>query len=147
MWMPYGQPQTRTLLRPAPIRRSMVSLGGTPRRPCGARHDVFRAYNDLVFGRFWRRELDPESVDALTAVMAEIGAPPDFASFLAGEGGAEHDRLRNEAEASGVFGGADLRFRRRAVLGRRPDRPVARAAGREGGETPARLTTICRRSP
>jgi 2-hydroxychromene-2-carboxylate isomerase len=111
------------------------------------KHDVFRAYNDLVFGRFWRRELDPESVDALTAVMAEIGAPPDFASFLAGEGGAAHDRLRNEAEASGVFGGADLRFRRRAVLGRRPDRPVARAAGREGGETPARLTTICRRSP
>jgi 2-hydroxychromene-2-carboxylate isomerase len=68
------------------------------------KHDVFRAYNDLVFDRFWRRELDPESVDALTAVMAEIGAPPGFASFLAGEGGAEHDRLRNEAEASGVFG-------------------------------------------
>jgi 2-hydroxychromene-2-carboxylate isomerase len=69
-----------------------------------ARKHVFRAYNDLVFDRFWRRELDPESVDALTSVMVEIGAPPDFASFLAGEGGTEHDRLRNEAEASGVFG-------------------------------------------
>jgi hypothetical protein len=32
------------------------------------------------------------------------GAPPGFASFLAGEGAAEHDRLRNEAEASGGFG-------------------------------------------
>jgi hypothetical protein len=29
---------------------------------------------------------------------------PGFAAFLAGEGGAEHDRLRGEAEASGVFG-------------------------------------------
>src|SRR5205807_6082885 len=29
---------------------------------------------------------------------------------------------------------------RRIVLGRRPDRPVARAAGREGSEAPPRLT-------
>ena len=68
------------------------------------RHGVFRAYNDLVFDRFWRRELDPESVEAVAALMAEIGAPEGFASFLAGEGGTEHDRLRGEAEASGVFG-------------------------------------------
>lgn len=68
------------------------------------RHGVFRAYNDLVFDRFWRRELDPESVEAVAALMAEIGAPEGFASFFAGEGGAEHDRLRSEAEASGVFG-------------------------------------------
>lgn len=68
------------------------------------RHGMFRAYNDLVFDRFWRRELDPESVEAVAALMAEIGAPEGFASFFAGEGGAEHDRLRSEAEASGVFG-------------------------------------------
>jgi 2-hydroxychromene-2-carboxylate isomerase len=68
------------------------------------RHGVFRAYNDLVFDRFWRRELDPESVETVEGVLAETGAPPGFAAFLAGEGGAEHDRLRAEAEASGVFG-------------------------------------------
>ena len=68
------------------------------------KHDVFRAYNDLAFERFWRRELDPENVDAVSALLAEAGAPPGFASFLGGEGGAEHDRLRSEAEASGVFG-------------------------------------------
>ncbi len=68
------------------------------------RHGVFRAYNDLVFDRFWRRELDPEDVAAVEALLTEVGAPPGFAAFLAGEGGAEHDRLRTEAEASGVFG-------------------------------------------
>lgn len=67
-------------------------------------HGVFRSYNDLVFERFWRRELDPEDVEAVAAVLAEAGAPAGFASFLAGAGGTEHDRLRGEAEASGVFG-------------------------------------------
>lgn len=68
------------------------------------RHGAFRRYNDLVFDRFWRRELDPEDVAAVEALLIEAGAPPGFAAFLAGEGGEEHDRLRAEAEASGVFG-------------------------------------------
>jgi 2-hydroxychromene-2-carboxylate isomerase len=68
------------------------------------KHGVFRAYNDLAFDRFWRRELDPESIEAVEAILGHAGAPPGFISFYKGEGGAEHDRLRNEAEGSGVFG-------------------------------------------
>jgi 2-hydroxychromene-2-carboxylate isomerase len=67
-------------------------------------HGVFRAYNDAAFARFWRRELDPEGVAAVEALLIEVGAPAGFPDFLIGTGGAEHDRLRNEAEASGVFG-------------------------------------------
>lgn len=67
-------------------------------------HGVFRAYNDLAFDRFWRRDLDPENVDAVSGALEEAGAPPGFAGFLAGEGGARHDALRAEAEASGIFG-------------------------------------------
>ena len=68
------------------------------------RHGVFRAYNDLAFDRFWRRALDPEDVQAVESVLREAGAPSGFAEFLAGDGGVEHDRLRTEAEVSGVFG-------------------------------------------
>lgn len=67
-------------------------------------HGVFRQYNDLAFDRFWRHALDPEDGDAVAALLVEAGAPAGFVTFLAGEGGALHDRLRNEAEASGVFG-------------------------------------------
>ena len=68
------------------------------------KHGAFRRYNDLAFDRFWRRALDPENVEAVEALLVEAGALVGFAAFLAGEGGAEHDRLRNEAEGSGVFG-------------------------------------------
>ena len=61
------------------------------------RHGVFRPYNDLAFDRFWRRELDPETPQAVAALLVEAGAPAGFEDFLAGEGGAEHDRLRAEA--------------------------------------------------
>ena len=68
------------------------------------RHGVFRAYNDAAFDRFWRREFDPEDVAAVEALLIQAGAPAGFPDFLIGEGGAEHDRLRNEAEVAGVFG-------------------------------------------
>lgn len=68
------------------------------------KYAVFRRYNDRAFDLFWRRELDPESPGAVAALLVEAGAPAGFENYLAGEGGAEHDRLRLEAEASGVFG-------------------------------------------
>jgi 2-hydroxychromene-2-carboxylate isomerase len=68
------------------------------------RHGVFRQYNDAAFERFWRRAFDPEDVAEVEALLIEMGAPAGFPDFLMGAGGAEHDRLRNEAEAWGVFG-------------------------------------------
>jgi 2-hydroxychromene-2-carboxylate isomerase len=69
------------------------------------RHGVFRAYHDRVFERFWKRELDIESGDALAAVLEECGAPTkDFVAFLKGEGRRELERIQHEAEAAGVFG-------------------------------------------
>ena len=68
------------------------------------KHAVFRRYHDLAFDRFWKRALDPESVEAVEALLVEAGASSGFAGFLANEGGVEHDRLCAEAEAAGVFG-------------------------------------------
>ena len=67
--------------------------------------DVFHRYHDRVFERFWKRELDIEDRAVLESVLAECGAPvAGFAEYLTGTGQAEHDRVRAEAEAKGVFG-------------------------------------------
>jgi 2-hydroxychromene-2-carboxylate isomerase len=66
---------------------------------------VFRAYHDLVFERFWRRELDIEDPAVITACVAEAGAPSAaFAGYLGSEARAEHDKIRAAAEEAGVFG-------------------------------------------
>ena len=63
---------------------------------------VFRHYHEAVFDRFWRRELDIESVAAIAAILDEAGAP-DFATW-ADHGCAEVAKIVAEAEAQGVFG-------------------------------------------
>ena len=63
---------------------------------------VFRRYHEAVFGRFWRRELDVESVPAIAAVLDEAGA--SAFSGWADEGRAEVAKIVTEAEAQGVFG-------------------------------------------
>jgi 2-hydroxychromene-2-carboxylate isomerase len=66
---------------------------------------VFRAYHDLVFERFWKRELDIEDPAAIGTVLSAAGANAErFVPYAQGEGGADHDRIRGEAEAAGVFG-------------------------------------------
>jgi 2-hydroxychromene-2-carboxylate isomerase len=66
---------------------------------------VLREYSDRVFERFWRREFDIEDAGVIEAVLAEAGATTaGFAAYLAGAGRSEHDRIRAEAEAGGVFG-------------------------------------------
>jgi 2-hydroxychromene-2-carboxylate isomerase len=67
--------------------------------------DVLRRYQDLVFDRFWRRELDIEDASVVAAVLAEAGAAVEgFADYLSGDGRREHDAVREAAEAAGVFG-------------------------------------------
>ena len=66
---------------------------------------VFRAYNDMVFDRFWKRELEIEDFETMRGVLAEAGADTSgFRDYAEGRGGALHDRLRAEAEEAGVFG-------------------------------------------
>jgi len=65
----------------------------------------FRRYHALVFERFWRRELDVEDAAAVARVLEESGVDAaGFAEFLRAGGRSEHDRIRTEAEAAGVFG-------------------------------------------
>jgi 2-hydroxychromene-2-carboxylate isomerase len=65
---------------------------------------VFRRYHDAVFERFWKRELDIESVNALAAVLAEAGADGVGFAVEADTLRAEADTISRAAEAEGVFG-------------------------------------------
>jgi 2-hydroxychromene-2-carboxylate isomerase len=64
---------------------------------------VFHRYNDAVFERFWRRELDIESVEAIAGVLAEAGATSGFAEDVAIHR-AKVAEICRAAEADGVFG-------------------------------------------
>lgn len=67
--------------------------------------EILRGYADRTFERFWRRVLDIENPAVVEAVLAEAGAETEgFQAYLGGEGRAEHDAVRAEAEAAGVFG-------------------------------------------
>lgn len=69
------------------------------------REGVFRRYNDIVFDRFWKRELDIEDPQALKSVLHEAGAETSsFLEYQRGEGRREHDRVIAEAHDLGVFG-------------------------------------------
>jgi 2-hydroxychromene-2-carboxylate isomerase len=69
------------------------------------RRGVFPRYNDIVFERFWKRELDIEDRRAIEVVLEEAGAESGgFAEFAQGEGRLELERVCREAEALGIFG-------------------------------------------
>lgn len=68
-------------------------------------HGVFRGYHDRVFERFWKRDLDIESADALAAVLRECGAnTARFSEFLEDDGRRQLQAVQRDAEAAGVFG-------------------------------------------
>jgi 2-hydroxychromene-2-carboxylate isomerase len=65
---------------------------------------VFRHYHDMVFERFWKRELDIENAGALALLLTEVGADgAAFAAFLP-QGLAAVAAISSDAEAKGVFG-------------------------------------------
>lgn len=69
------------------------------------RRGAFRKYNDVLFERFWKRELDLEDREAIHRVLEESGAPAaGFFDFLGDEGQREFERVGREAEEIGVFG-------------------------------------------
>jgi 2-hydroxychromene-2-carboxylate isomerase len=66
---------------------------------------VLRRYLDMVFERFWKRELDIEDPGVVGGVLAEARADiAGFADYAAGPGRIEIDGVCHAAEAIGVFG-------------------------------------------
>ncbi|MFZ0020899.1 MAG: DsbA family protein [Acetobacteraceae bacterium] len=65
---------------------------------------VFCRYHDIIFERFWKRELDIEDVAVIAAVLTESGADGAAFAAYAQEGRDEVAAISREAEAKGVFG-------------------------------------------
>lgn len=65
---------------------------------------AFRRYNDTVFERYWKRELDIEDIAVITAVLHESGA--NGAAFMAALPTLREEvaAISRDAEANGVFG-------------------------------------------
>lgn len=67
--------------------------------------EVLKRYIDLVYERFWKRELDIEDVEVIKAVLTEAGAGVSgFEDYLSGEGRRNHDELQDEVLEKGYFG-------------------------------------------
>jgi 2-hydroxychromene-2-carboxylate isomerase len=66
---------------------------------------VFRRYHDIVFERFWKRELDIENPEFIAAVLTEAGTDTaGFGAYVADEGRREVEAICRVAEEKGVFG-------------------------------------------
>jgi 2-hydroxychromene-2-carboxylate isomerase len=66
---------------------------------------TFRPYNDIVFERFWNRDLDVDDPSAISVVLESLGTDVrDFATFMTGQGADEYEAIREEAHDRGVFG-------------------------------------------
>jgi len=66
--------------------------------------DVQTRFVELVFERYWRQALDLAEVDALTAVMTEVGADlSGWSDYLLGQGPRALEALRSELGSAQLF--------------------------------------------
>ncbi len=65
----------------------------------------FRSYHDMMFDRFFKRQVDMDVLEEMTALVADAGGDgAAFAAYAEGPGRAEVDQVITEAEEMGVFG-------------------------------------------
>lgn len=62
-------------------------------------------YDEIVFERFWKRELDIEDAAVIEAVLAEAGAHTEgFCADALGAGRARYDEMQQQIFEAGIFG-------------------------------------------
>ena len=65
----------------------------------------FRSYSNLVFDRFWKQELDVESRDAISAIVAEVGLDAvEFLRYADSGARASLEACFAEADRDKIFG-------------------------------------------
>jgi 2-hydroxychromene-2-carboxylate isomerase len=70
-----------------------------------ANNQQFRPYSNCVFERFWKQELDVESRDAISTIVAEVGLDPvEFLHYADTDARADLDACFVEADRDKIFG-------------------------------------------
>jgi 2-hydroxychromene-2-carboxylate isomerase len=65
----------------------------------------FHEYSDLVFERFWKRELDVEDGAAIDGVLSEVGCDrAGFAKYVDSDARMDLDKCFAEADGDKIFG-------------------------------------------
>ncbi len=76
------------------------------------KHAYFEAYRDIVFERFFKRDLNLDSAEDIAGVIQTLGEEPTgFTAFLEGEGRSLHSAIQAQAEKLGVFGVPTMVYR------------------------------------
>jgi 2-hydroxychromene-2-carboxylate isomerase len=69
------------------------------------RYGFFQPYTELVFSRFFTRELELDLPDMVASVIAELGhSEAEYAAYLAGDGPRDLEGCIDEGHADHVFG-------------------------------------------
>ena len=69
------------------------------------RRGFFRSYTELVFSRFFKRELEIDVVDDVASAISELGqSADDYRTYMAGDGPQHLEACIEEAHADHVFG-------------------------------------------
>ena len=82
---------------------SLASIGMLWMRETGRRE--LHSYMDIVYERFWKRDLDIEDAQVVADVVAEAGGDRDgYLEYLNGAGRQAHDELQASLHPAGIFG-------------------------------------------
>ncbi|XOV82357.1 MAG: DsbA family protein [bacterium] len=81
--------------------------------------DRMKDYFDSVYPPFWRRELDIEDVDAVSACLQAAGVDAQgFRDYVRGPGRIQHDTLQAKLHDAGIYGVPSYVFDNKILFGR-----------------------------
>jgi 2-hydroxychromene-2-carboxylate isomerase len=81
--------------------------------------DRLEAYLEVVYPRFWRRELDIEDASVIACCLEEAGiSATGFIEFQQGNGRQVHDQLQSQLHTNGIYGVPTYVFDEHILFGR-----------------------------
>ncbi|MEC8428258.1 MAG: DsbA family protein, partial [Pseudomonadota bacterium] len=104
---------------------------------CKFHRDRLPDYLNMVFPRFWRRELNIESIDVLESCVRELDIDlQGYRDYCLDQGKVEHDELQASLHPAGIFGVPSYVINERILFGREHLPVIEWMLTGENGPTP-----------